>query len=223
MPGVYQDVLIVLIAYLVGAIPFSYITSRLGAGIDIREHGEGNVGARNVYHVVGRWWGTAAALLDLAKGIGVFFLADRYAVSTLAFLACGIAVGLGHNFSPFLGFGGGKGLSVVFGFLVSYLPWSTLVGMLVIIGAYFITRDINKALIFGIPLVVILPPVFGEPWWTMLYVVGLFLLCAGKKLIDRSHEQEVWAQSPWKEGIPGFQSEAPVNRGTGAGTEATQQ
>ena len=220
MPGVYQDVLIVLIAYLVGGIPFSYIMSRLGAGIDIREHGEGNVGARNVYHVVGRSWGTVAALLDLAKGILVFFLADTYTASTVAFLACGVAVGLGHNFSPFLGFRGGKGLSVTFGFLVSYLPCSTLAGILVTIAAYYLTHDMNKALIAGIPLVVVLPPVFGAPWWTVPYVIGLFLLLAAKKIIDRAHEQEVWALSPWEEGSPGFHPEAPLNGGTGA--EVTQ-
>jgi glycerol-3-phosphate acyltransferase PlsY len=220
MPGLAQDALVVLIAYVIGAVPFSYIMSHLGAGINIREHGEGNVGARNVYHVVGHRWGAAAALLDVAKGIAVFFVADRFAATTLAFLLCGVAVAMGHNFSVFLGFRGGKGLSVVFGFLLSYLPAPTLAGMLVIIGAYFVTRDINKALVFGIPLMVLLPPLFGAPWWTVPYAVALFLLCAWKKIVDRAHEQEVWSRRPWAEGTPGFHEDSPGAEGTG--TEATR-
>ena len=222
MPVVSRDIIIVVIAYLVGGIPFSYIISRLGAGVDIRERGEGNVGARNVYHVVGRACGMAAAILDLGKGIAVYFLARHFTATTAAFLACGVAVGLGHNFSPFLHFAGGKGLSVTFGFLVSYLPWSTLAGMLAIIAAYFVTRDINKALIVGIPLVVVLPPLFGKPWWTMPYVIGLFLLLAVKKAIDRAHEQEVWARHPWQEGQPGFHTETAIDRGGTGGKEATR-
>ncbi len=223
MPVVYRDIIIVLIAYLIGGIPFSYIVSRWGAGVDIRERGEGNVGARNVYHVTGRVWGTLAAILDLGKGVAVYFLASRLTSSTIAFLACGVAVGLGHNFSPFLRFRGGKGLSVTFGFLVSYLPWSTLAGMVTIIAAYLITGDINKALVVGIPIVVLLPPLFGVPWWTVLYVIGLFLLLAVKKVVDRQHEQEVWARDPWKEGQPGFQPEAPVDGGGTGGKEAMQR
>ena len=222
MSALSRDMIAVLVAYVIGGIPFSYIMSRLGAGIDIREHGEGNVGARNVYHVVGRSWGTAAAILDLGKGIGVFFLASGLTVSTVAFLACGVAVGLGHNFSPFLGFRGGKGLSVTIGFVACYLPWSTLIGICVIIAAYYFTRDINKALVVGIPLVVVLPPLFGAPWWTVPYVIGLFLLLAGKKIIDRAHEQAVWAAMPWSEGEPGFQPEAPLNGNATGTTEATQ-
>jgi glycerol-3-phosphate acyltransferase PlsY len=222
MPEVYRDIVVVLIAYLVGGIPFSYIISRWSAGIDIRERGEGNVGARNVYHVVGAVAGTVAAVLDLGKGVAVYFLGRQLTNTTLGFLACGVAVGLGHNFSPFLRMRGGKGLSVTFGFLFSYLPWSTIAGSIAIVAVYLITRDINRALVVGIPVLVLLPPLFGAPWWTVPYVAGLFLLLAVKKVIDRPHEQAIWARDPWDRGQPGFHVEAPLDGGGNSGQETTR-
>jgi len=123
-----QDVFSVLIAYLLGAIPFSYLIARWRAGIDIRERGEGNVGARNVYHVVGPVWGVLAGLLDTGKGLAAYLVADRLAFSPTAVLLCGFAAPLGHNFSLFLRFRGGKGVATTMGFLLGFLPFSTLSG-----------------------------------------------------------------------------------------------
>jgi glycerol-3-phosphate acyltransferase PlsY len=203
-----HDIPVIIIAYLIGAIPFSYLVARWRAGIDIYEHGEGNVGARNVYHVVGPAWGVLAGILDVAKGTAAFFVAHRLALSQVAFLTCGFAAPLGHNFSPFLRFRGGKGVSVTMGFLLGFLPLSTLAGGLWVALVYMLTRDMNKALNFGMPAVVLLPPVFGAPLWTVPYVLCLLLALAVKKIIDRPHERATWARAPWKEGQPGFFSEA---------------
>jgi glycerol-3-phosphate acyltransferase PlsY len=222
MPAVYRDIVVVLIAYLIGGIPFSHIVSRWGANVDICERGEGNVGARNVYHVAGRGWGILAAVLDLSKGVAAYYFGSRLTASMVGFLACGIAVGLGHNFSPFLRFRGGKGLSVTFAFLASWLPWSTVVGCIAIITGYLLTRDINKALVAGIPLIVLLPPLFGAAWWVVPYVSALFLLLALKKVIDRPHEQAVWARDPWAEGQPGFTPDAPLDANGTGGEEVSK-
>jgi glycerol-3-phosphate acyltransferase PlsY len=204
------DILVVLGSYLLGSIPFSYLIARLRAGIDIRERGEGNVGARNVFHVVGPVWGTLAAILDTGKGLAVYAIANWLGVSELALALCGAAAPLGHNFSPFLGFQGGKGVSVTMGFLFGYLPRSTLSGAALIILILAITRDVNKALVWGIPGVILLPLAFGEPWWTVPYTLGLFLLLALKKIVDRPHEQAAWARDPWQSGQPGFHSGPPA-------------
>jgi hypothetical protein len=90
------------------------------------------------------------------------------------------------------------------GFLLAYLPFSTAIGALMVVSAYAITRDMNKALVLGIPGVVVLPPLFGAPLWTVLYVLCLFLLLAVKKAIDAPHERAVWARDPWRAGRPGF-------------------
>lgn len=202
-----HDIPVIITAYLIGAIPFSYLVARWRAGIDIYEHGEGNVGARNVYHVVGPAWGVLAGVLDVAKGLTAFFVAHRLALSQVAFLTCGFAAPLGHNFSPFLRFRGGKGVSVTLGFLLGFLPLSTLAGSLWVALVYLLTRDMNKALNFGLPGVILLPPVFGAPLWTVPYTICLFLSLAVKKVIDRPHERATWARDPWREGQPGFYSE----------------
>jgi len=203
----FCDMLLVLVSYLIGGIPFSHLIARWRAGVDIRERGEGNVGARNVYHVVGPAWGALAAFLDVAKGLAVYLIARRLAISSTTVLVCGFAAPLGHNFSPFLHFQGGKGVATTTGFLLGYSPLSTLAGALLIVLAYLITRDMNKALVIGIPAIIFLPPLFGARLWTPLYVLCLFLLLAVKKVIDAPHERVVWAQDPWREGQPGFHKE----------------
>lgn len=203
------DIFSVLIAYLLGAVPFSHLIARWRAGINIRECGEGNVGARNVYHVVGPAWGVLASLLDTGKGLAAYLVADRLALSSTAVLICGFAAPLGHNFSPFLRFRGGKGVATTMGFLLGFLPFSTLSGGLLVALVYFLTHDLNKALVLGVPGVILLPPVFGAPLWTVPYVLCLFLPLAVKKAIDMPHERAIWTRDPWARGRPGFHPESP--------------
>jgi glycerol-3-phosphate acyltransferase PlsY len=203
------DIFSVLIAYLLGAVPFSHLIARWRAGINIGERGEGNVGARNVYHVVGPAWGVLASLLDTGKGLAAYLVADRLALSSTAVLICGFAAPLGHNFSPFLRFRGGKGVATTMGFLLGFLPFSTLSGGLLVALVYFLTHDLNKALVLGVPGVILLPPVFGAPLWMVPYVLCLFLLLAMKKVIDMPHERAIWARDPWARGQPGFHPESP--------------
>jgi len=204
-----RDILSVLMAYFLGAIPFSYLIARWRTGINIGERGEGNVGARNVYHVVGPRWGALAGLLDTGKGLAAYLMARRLALSPTTVLLCGFAAPLGHNFSPLLRFRGGKGVATTMGFLLGFLPFSTLAGGILIALIYGLTHDMNRALVLGIPGVILLPPVFGAPLWTVPYVLCLFLLLAFKKIIDMPHERAVWARDPWVEGRPGFHPEPP--------------
>ena len=208
----YLDFLVILAAFLVGSIPFSYLVARWRTGLDIRERGEGSVGARNVYHVVGPVWGVFAALLDIAKGLAVYMLASfavrRLGVSMTALLVCGFAAPLGHNFSPFLHFRGGKGVATALGFLVGYLPYSTLAGGVVALITYLLTHDMNKVFVTGITIAVLLPPLFGAPLWAVPYAACLFILLALKKVLDAHHEREVWERDPWQKGRPGFRPES---------------
>jgi glycerol-3-phosphate acyltransferase PlsY len=209
----YQDALSILVAYLVGGIPFSYVIGRWKAGVEVRERGEGSVGARNVYHVAGPAWGVLAAFLDVGTGLAAYLIAEQLAVSRIAVLACGFAAPLGHNFSPFLRFRGGKGVATTGGFLLGFFPLSSLCGGLLVTVVYVITRDMNKALVLGIPGIILLPPVFGKPLWTVAYVLSLFLPLAVKKAMDAPHERAVWARDPWKTGAPGFHRDAAETAG----------
>jgi glycerol-3-phosphate acyltransferase PlsY len=112
-----------LASYLLGAIPTSYLLSRLFAGIDLRQHGSGNLGATNLYRVLGWKYAVPAGVFDMAKGlIPVVVFAPRVSDSELFALACGVAAILGHVFSVFVRFKGGKGVATAAGVMLGLTP-----------------------------------------------------------------------------------------------------
>jgi acyl phosphate:glycerol-3-phosphate acyltransferase len=116
-------VLALLASYLLGAIPTSHLVSRLFAKIDLREHGSGNLGATNLYRVLGWKYAIPVALFDIAKGaIPVLVFAPQATSSELFALACGVAAILGHVFSLFVGFKGGKGVATAAGVMLALTP-----------------------------------------------------------------------------------------------------
>jgi glycerol-3-phosphate acyltransferase PlsY len=121
-----------LASYLVGAIPTSYIAGRLFRGIDLREHGSKNLGATNLYRVLGWRYAIPVGLFDIAKGVApVLLFAPRVSGSQLFALACGIAAILGHVFSVFVRFRGGKGVATAAGVMLALTPLALGVAALV--------------------------------------------------------------------------------------------
>ncbi|MBA3759331.1 MAG: glycerol-3-phosphate 1-O-acyltransferase PlsY [Gemmatimonadales bacterium] len=118
-----EAVLWLLASYFVGAIPTSYLLSRFLAGIDLRQHGSGNLGATNLYRVLGWKYAIPAAAADIAKGaIPVLIFAPQVSISQLFALGCGGAAILGHVFSVFVGFKGGKGVATAAGVMLGLAP-----------------------------------------------------------------------------------------------------
>jgi len=125
-------VLWLLASYFMGAIPTSYLLSRLFAGIDLRQHGSGNLGATNLYRVLGWKYAVPAAAVDIAKGaIPVLVFAPQVSHSQLFALACGVAAILGHVFSVFVGFKGGKGVATAAGVMLGLAPLALAVSAVV--------------------------------------------------------------------------------------------
>jgi glycerol-3-phosphate acyltransferase PlsY len=125
-------VLWLLASYFVGAIPTSHLLSRLFAGIDLRQHGSGNLGATNLYRVLGWKYAIPAALVDIAKGaIPVLVFAPHASHSELFALACGAVAILGHVFSVFVGFKGGKGVATAAGVMLGLAPVALAVAAVV--------------------------------------------------------------------------------------------
>jgi len=128
----------VLAAYLLGAVPFALLLGRL-RGIDIREHGSGNVGASNLGRQLGKAWAIAAFLLDAGKGfapvLGYGLLAGlvggeaRGVLATLGWLAVGAAAMVGHVFPVWLKFRGGKGVATGLGVVLGLYPMLTAAGL----------------------------------------------------------------------------------------------
>jgi glycerol-3-phosphate acyltransferase PlsY len=112
--------LAIVLSYLLGSIPTAYIYGRFAKKIDIRKHGSGNVGATNVYRVLGKGPGTFVLILDILKGLlavwaigDLFLLTENYQRIFLA-----LSVVCGHNWTIFLGFKGGKGIATSLGVLI---------------------------------------------------------------------------------------------------------
>ena len=211
-----NDICILAMAYLLGSVPFAYIVTRWLTGLDIREVGEGNVGARNVWHVVGPAWGALVAALDAFKGYLALEVAEKLGAPEGTLLGAGFALVLGHGFPIFLRGRGGKGVAVTIGFLLGLLPASTLAGLALFGLAHLVLRDFNRSVNIGVAAIILLPLAFGQPPWMVLYVLSLFLWMGVKKILDLPHEREVWARSGWEgDAKPGWyrpQSEDKVYR-----------
>ncbi len=110
----------IVLSYLIGSIPTAYIFGKMLRGIDIRENGSGNVGATNVFRVLGKVPGIIVLVLDILKGvIAVVVLSHLLDLNaTIHFVALALAVVCGHNWTCFLQFKGGKGIATSLGILI---------------------------------------------------------------------------------------------------------
>jgi glycerol-3-phosphate acyltransferase PlsY len=161
---------LVLAAYLMGSLPTSYLVGRLH-GIDLREHGSGNLGGTNAYRVLGAAAGVPVVLVDVGKGFVPAFLFpawDGVAIGDLALLY-GLAAIAGHVWSIFMRFRGGKGVATGAGVLLALAPTSALIGLLVWIGVVSITRYVSVASISAATLVPLTAWVTDETSSTVLF------------------------------------------------------
>ncbi len=156
-----------VLGYLIGSIPTAYIFGKLFEGIDIRQHGSGNVGATNVFRVLGKGPGFAVLLLDILKGvIAVAFIPDILGLTEILHrIVFALAVVCGHNWTIFLKFKGGKGIATSFGVLIGLtlkiavirpvLVWTILIWLL----CFLITRIISVSSILAatcLPIIMVL-------------------------------------------------------------------
>jgi glycerol-3-phosphate acyltransferase PlsY len=121
--------LVIVTAYLLGSIPSAYLVGRLLKGLDIREAGDGRLGATATYRRVGLTGGIIVGLMDLAKGAAAVLLAQFLGLPLWVVLLAGVAVVAGHNWSVFLHFKGGKGALTIYGVLASLMFWQLLIAL----------------------------------------------------------------------------------------------
>ncbi len=171
-----------LLAFLVGSIPFGLLIAK-SKGINIREHGSGNIGATNVLRVVGKKYGITCLFLDLLKGliptiIGMslityagahpplsFSFLSQYAIeiprsqAQVLHILTALATILGHNYSPWIGFKGGKGIATSAGALIALMPVGVIVLIVIWVILFFTTKYVSVASIgaaLSLPVVMIL-------------------------------------------------------------------
>ncbi len=116
-----MNYLILILAYLLGSIPFGVVLAR-ARNINLRSEGSGNIGATNVARVLGRKAGLLTLLGDLAKGAVAVAIADRWMADPAWVALAGLLAFLGHLYSVFLGFKGGKGVATGLGIFLYLMP-----------------------------------------------------------------------------------------------------
>jgi acyl phosphate:glycerol-3-phosphate acyltransferase len=141
--------LIVVVAFLIGSIPVGVLVGR-ARGVDIRKQGSGNIGATNALRVMGWKVGVPVLLADIAKGVVPVLLARQITHDAPVWVtATGVAAVLGHCFSPFLAFSGGKGVATALGMILA-LDWRVgLIAIALFIVVMVFTRYVSLGSVLG--------------------------------------------------------------------------
>ena len=144
----YQ-ILLIIAAYFIGSIPFAYIIVKLVKKIDIRTVGSGNAGATNAARVLGKWGFISVFLLDALKGFLPVFISLHYYGQTMITLIVAAVVVLGHTYTVFLGFKGGKGVATGAGVFLALAPAEIGIGLVVFIIVFLATKMVSAGSILA--------------------------------------------------------------------------
>ncbi|MCC6953911.1 MAG: glycerol-3-phosphate 1-O-acyltransferase PlsY [Deltaproteobacteria bacterium] len=138
-------------AFILGSIPTGLLIAR-SRGINIREHGSGNIGATNVRRTLGKKAGAVTFIFDVSKGLFAVLLPtwfSQHPDSIAIASTCGFASLLGHCYSPFVRFNGGKGVATGFGVFLALAPVAALVAILGFIASFRVTRIVSLSSLTG--------------------------------------------------------------------------
>jgi len=151
-----NELLLIILAYLIGSIPTSVWVSKAFFDIDIRDYGSGNAGATNTYRVLGPKWGTIVMVTDMLKGVIAVKLAlllPEYADSEVNLqnlqTGLGLAAVIGHIFPIWADFRGGKGVATLFGLVLGISPWTAISCVGIFILVLYLTRFVSLSSILA--------------------------------------------------------------------------
>jgi len=167
-------ILIAAIGYTLGNISSSYLVGKFAGNIDVRQHGSGNLGATNVFRVLGFKAGIIVFLADALKGV-LATLIGLWIKGDIGGLVGGIAAVAGHNWPFMLGFKGGKGIATSFGTLIIIFPGVSLILFVVAVLIIVLTKYVSLASVSVAILFPILVIAFG---YSGKHIIGALLLCA---------------------------------------------
>ena len=194
-----ESTIVIVVAYLIGAFPTAYLVGRHIGRYDIRGLGSRNPGALNTYRQFGKAAGLAVLAMDTGKGASAIFLGQRLGVPDLALYMAALAATVGHNFSPFVQFRGGKGAATVLGLSAIMLWQITMVTVAVGAVLFAVTRHPVWSLTAVFVLLNALTIATGQTGGLIALCIGLSLLVAGTHLL-RQYPQLVplASQRQWR-------------------------
>jgi acyl phosphate:glycerol-3-phosphate acyltransferase len=179
-------VVLVLVAYVMGSIPFAIVIGKWFWHVDVRDHGSGNVGTTNVFRVLGRRAGTLVLIGDMAKGFIPVYIAVHYYPAWFALIVA-LAALLGHMYSVFLRGGGGKGVATGAGIVLALVPWIFIIALCVFLVLLLTTRMVSLASMAAALTFAICTIAFDKPIWYEILAVfaALVVIFAHRSNIRR--------------------------------------
>jgi glycerol-3-phosphate acyltransferase PlsY len=177
--------LIILVAYLLGSVPFSYIITHIIAHVDIRAIGNGNAGAKNTTESVGLWAGISVAMLDIGKGALAVLMARQFSESEIVPYLAGVAAVLGHDFPIYLRFKGGQGMAALAGTFVVFMPQLVLISAAAMLITLVITRSWDVSCGVGFVLLFTLMLITRQSLGMIVYSLVMLPTLAVTKLMQK--------------------------------------
>lgn len=191
-----NEIMLVLVAYLLGSIPTSVWVSKTVFGIDIRHYGSGNPGATNTFRVLGTKWGAFVMTADVTKGViatSLYVLMPYYLQNELArtnfMIALGLAAVIGHVFPIWANFKGGKGVATLLGMALAIQPMVALICIVVFLITLFTTRFVSlSSMLASVAFMVLILFIFKEKetsYRIFAIIVALMVVVTHQKNIGR--------------------------------------
>ena len=181
------DLLLVILAYLLGSLSFGLLIARVYSGADLRRSGSGNIGATNVARILGKTAGILTLCGDGAKGLVAVWLAQAWGQATMLPAAVALAAVLGHMFPLYHGFRGGKGVATALGVFLLTVPWPLLGGMVVWLVVVAIWRYVSAGSMLAALVVPLLAALWPYPW-PLVLMAGLIALLVLYKHRENLHQ-----------------------------------
>ncbi len=177
--------LALLFGFLLGGVPFGLILGMLVRGVDVRTQGSGNIGATNVARVLGWGLGALTLVLDAAKGaLPMLWVAHNFEQAWML-PASGLIAILGHCYSPFLNFQGGKGVATAAGVMLVVSPKATALALLCWGAVYALSRKSSLGAFAAIASIQVGLWIFLPGWWLFGLAVAAILLLRHRKNLQR--------------------------------------
>lgn len=195
-PDSMNEMMLVVLAYLLGSIPTSIWVSKAVFGIDIRQYGSGNPGATNTFRVLGSKWGAFVMITDISKGViatSLYILIPFYLQNELArtnfMIVLGMAAVLGHIFPIWADFKGGKGVATILGMALAIQPIVALICIIVFLITLFTTRFVSlSSMLASVVFMVLILFIFNEKetsYRVFAIIVAFMVVVTHQKNIGR--------------------------------------
>ena len=190
------EIILIILAYIIGSIPTAVWVSKSVFGIDIRDYGSGNAGATNSFRVLGSKWGSFVMLVDVTKGVlatSLYILIPFYLNNELArtnfMIALGMVAVLGHILPIFANFRGGKGVATLLGMALAIQPMVALLCLVVFLITLLSTRFVSLSSMFaGVAFMVLILFIFNEKetiYRLFAIIVAMMVVVTHQKNITR--------------------------------------